>query len=257
MLRPLALVLTLYLAFGPALAQVPARKPDRAAPPVDHAAEYRACMRLAREAPQEGFDGARAWQNRGGGLAAEHCAAVALLGLERPEEAADALEALAVRAAAERPELRVPLLAQAGQAWLRAGQPGRARTVLSTALNLAPDSIELLIDRSIAHAGEGAWAAAVSDLDRVLALSPERVDALVLRASAKRRLADLAGAAADLERALALEPDDPDARLERGLLRRAAGDLAGARADFEAVVAEAPGSPSADSARLYLERLDR
>ena len=62
---------------------------------IDHAYQYQACMTLAREAPQEAFETALTWRGLGGGDAAEHCVAVALIGLGQHTKAAARLEALA------------------------------------------------------------------------------------------------------------------------------------------------------------------
>ncbi len=224
-------------------------------PVIDHPGEYEDCMALARAVPDEALSAAEFWSRWGGGLAAGHCAAVALLELRRFVEAAEEMERLAGRAADEAPALRADLLAQAGQAWLLAGEVARARAAQSLALNLAPDDVELLIDRSISFAAAGAYAQALSDLDRALDRAPERADALVLRASARRHLNAPARAGADIARALALEPNNPEGLLERGLLRRLAGDAAGARADWERARDLAPGTPTADAAQANIERL--
>ena len=68
-----------------------------AAQGVDHAREYEACIALTFRNADEALSAAQAWQKRGGGLPAEHCAALALLEAGRLEAAAQRLEALASR----------------------------------------------------------------------------------------------------------------------------------------------------------------
>ena len=60
-----------------ALAVTPARAAE-----IDHAEEYAACMALVEEDAEEAFETALAWESMGGGNAARHCAAVALIGLD-------------------------------------------------------------------------------------------------------------------------------------------------------------------------------
>src|SRR5437763_12418672 len=59
------------------------------------AATYEQCMGLARSNPAEGWEKALAWRGDGGGHPAEHCAALALIGLRQYAEAGKRLEKLA------------------------------------------------------------------------------------------------------------------------------------------------------------------
>jgi len=219
-------------------------------------AGYAACMALAQTDPQRAFDEAEIWAARGGGEAAQHCAAVSLFGLGRHIEAAQRLERLAGGMVAGAAGPRAKVLAQAGQAWLLAGEGVRARQALSQALELTPGDIELLIDRSIAWATSGQYWEAVDDLNLATEISPARADVLVLRASAYRSLEVTDLASDDLSRALALDPGNPDGLLERGILRRLAGDAAGARADWTQILESVPASPAAEAARSNLKNLD-
>ena len=80
------------------------------------AAEYQKCMTLARRRPQDGFEMAIGWRSLGGGDAADHCAAVALIELEQFGEAAKRLERLA-QISIEEPPVKAGLYDQAGQPW--------------------------------------------------------------------------------------------------------------------------------------------
>ena len=222
----------------------------------EQSAAYADCMGLARLAPDEAFETALAWQSAGGGDAAKHCAAVALLSLGRYEDAALRLEQLAQGMTADPQGLRADILAQSGQAWLIAGDVERAHAVQTAALAIDPDNIELLIDRSITFATTGSYWDAVDDLNRAIDLAPERADVLVLRSSAYRRLDALELADDDVTRALTLDPENPEGLLERGILYRLRGDAARARADWLQVITLAPSAPAADAARAHLEELD-
>ncbi len=222
---------------------------------LDHAAAYRDCMALAKSRPQDGFEKALGWRSFGGGTAAEHCAAVALIELEQFGEAATRLERLADDAL-EEPEIKSGLYAQAGQAWLLEGRPEAATQALSRAIGLTPGQADLYIDRAQAWAARKNFAAAELDLTTALNLEPSRADVYALRASARRFMDRPNAALADAELALELEPANPEALLERGILRRLRGDAAGARADWLRILNGMPDSDAAAPARRNIELMD-
>ena len=219
--------------------------------------DYGACMTMVQAQPQTAFEQAEVWAAQGGGQAARHCAAVALIALGRLFEAAQRLELLAAEMPANAIEPRARIYGQAGQAGLTTGEGTKAAPACSAALTLTPADVELMIDRSLARATEGQYWEAIDDLNRAHDLAPTRADILVLRASAYRTLEATDLAADDLERALALDPGNPDGLLERGILRRLDGDVAGARADWTRVLETAGDSPAAQAARANLEDLNK
>jgi len=218
-------------------------------------ATYDRCMALARKDPAAAQKLAQDWAGRGGEHPAEHCRAVALIGLKQYKDAATRLESLGQAMVHAPAELRAEVFDQAGQAWLMAGGAERAYAAESSALALTPDDHDLLVDRAEAAGTAGWYDKAAADLDRVLKGSPDRVDALVFRASAYRRLGRLDEALADVERALKLAPDSAPALLERGDIRRLKGDAEGARQDWLRIAVLAPGSPTAAAAMGNIERL--
>ncbi len=223
---------------------------------IDNESEYAACTALARRDAEAAFESALAWRDAGGGAPAQHCIALALIGLGQFAEAAARLETLAWDMVKTRPGLRADVLGQAGQAWLRARQAERADAALSAALDIDPMNTELLIDRALALATLGAFWEAIDDLNAASDLDPDRADVYAFRASAYRYLDTLELASEDVERALALAPGSPMALLERGNIRRMKGNDAGARADWLEVLRAAPGTPAADAAQANIERLD-
>ncbi len=96
-------------------------------PGIDQRKQYDSCVTLARIKPAEALESAADWAKSGAGDAAGHCMAVALVALGRYQAAARRLDRLARRVAPERRDLRRDLLVQSGQAWLLAGDTGRAR----------------------------------------------------------------------------------------------------------------------------------
>jgi tetratricopeptide (TPR) repeat protein len=216
---------------------------------------YTDCMALARSNPEQGFDEAVTWEALGGGDAARHCVAVALNGLGEHAEAARRLEFLGQNLKADT-AVRIDLLAQAAQAWILAGAPARAESILTATIALQPDSSPLYIDRAQATAAAGRYRDAVADLDRALDIDPDDADALTLRASARRHLGNVDSALLDAEEALQLVPDHFGALLERGILHRSMGNLASARRDWLRILEMDPEGPSAIVARARLQDMD-
>jgi tetratricopeptide (TPR) repeat protein len=237
-----------------ALAEAPQPRAPRNAEA--DAATYERCIKLAKQNPTAAEKLARDWHDRGGAHPADHCAAVALIGLTRYEEAATRLEALAKAMTTAPASLRAEVLDQAGQAWGLAGEKARAYSAAGAAVALQPNDADLLIDRAAAAASLGYFDKAITDLDHVLKADPDRADALIYRASANRELDRLDPALADVEKALALAPNSAPALLERGNIRRLMGDDGGARQDWERVAKLAPGSQADMAAKANIEHLD-
>ena len=252
------IALLCLLCLAAAAAAEPARSPARPAlrNAEAEAAAYDRCLKLAKEKPAAAQSLAQAWHERGGRHPADHCAAVALVGLKQYKDAATRLEALAQDMTKAPASLRAEVLDQAGQAWLLAGDPVRAYAAAGQAVSLQPNDPDLLIDRAEAAAAAGYFDTAVADLDHVLRTEPSRVDALIYRASANRSLSRLDPALADLEKALALAPNSVTGLLERGNIRRLKGDHDGARQDWERIGRLAPGSKADMAARANLEHLE-
>jgi tetratricopeptide (TPR) repeat protein len=187
------------------------------------AAAYDRCTKLAKQNPAAAEKLAQTWRERGGAHPADHCAAIALIGLKQYKEAATRLEALAQAMTTAPASLRAEVLDQAAQAWGLAGDPVCAYAAAGVAVALAPNDPELLIDRAEAAASAGY-------LDKAIA---------------------------DIERALTLAPNSAPALLERGNIRRLQGDGDAARRDWERVGQLAPGSPADLAARANLERMER
>jgi tetratricopeptide (TPR) repeat protein len=242
------LVLLLWASGAAAAEPAPAAKPPTEA----EAASYEECMKLARHDPRAGLDFAEAWRGRGGAHPAEHCAAVALIGLKRYKEAASRLEALGKAMDKGPSSVRAGVFDQASQAWLLAGDGARAYAAAGEALAWTPSDPELLIDRAEAAGLSGQFDKAVADLDQVLKTNPNRVDALVYRAAALRALKRLEPALADAEKALSLSPNSVSALLERGNIRSLRDDPAGARADWQRILTLDPASPEAATAKANL-----
>jgi len=232
-----------WLAAGGALAQT--QEPT-----------YRDCVAAAQRRPAEAFEAALGWIDRGGGIPARHCAALALSAQGIHDEAANRLEKIAEDMLRDAPAKRAEILGQAGNAWLLSGHVERAVAVFSTGIKLAPGMVDLYIDRARAFAGIGNLENARADLDDALEISPDWIEALVFRASARRQLGDLPGARKDAERALVLLPSHAEGLLERGMINRMDGNERAARSDWLETIRVAPNSQAAEAARRNIELLD-
>ncbi len=222
----------------------------------DRDREYGDCLRQIERDAAGAFETANSWAERGGGFAARHCGALALLKLGQYDQAATRLEQLATDMTRGEGDLTADALAQAAQAWMMARKPDRAYAALTTAIKLRPRDVDLLIDRAIALAEAKNYWEAIDDLNHALEINPKRADAHVLRGSAYRYVDSLELAAEDLAAALAIDPRNPDALAERGIVRRLTNDPNGARQDWLTVLRSAPDSPAADVARENLAKLD-
>jgi len=218
------------------------------------AGHYRRCLADSSANPAAAFSDAESWSKTGGGVPAEHCAALALVNLKRYPEAAARLDGIAGGRAKLDAGFRAELFDQAGNAWLLAGDGARAVQSFSGSLALSAGDADLYADLARAQAMRHDWQEVVLDLNAALQLAPRRADLLVLRASARRALKRYEDAKADIEAALKLRPGDGDALVERGLLRRQLGDLGGARRDFQAALKSSSGNAAAQ-AKANLEDL--
>lgn len=251
-----AAALTLVVgAAGGGAATLPGTPNSVLPAPLPDPQHYQRCLQLAHSDPQKGYEDAEAWHSIGGGFPAQHCSAIALVGLKRYAEAATQLQGLANAMLQEGPDMRADALEQAGQAWLLANQPSNAKTAFDAALLMKPKNAELLIDRAEAFALSDKFFDAIDDLNTVLDADPRRVDALVYRASAYRQLGSLDLAQDDVQRALTLDPNSVVGLLERGNIRRLKNDDADAKADWQRVVRLAPGTSAAASAQDNLAQL--
>lgn len=224
-------------------------------PRVAEGPDYERCLAMVPVDPAGANALADAWEATGGGDGAAHCHAAAQIALGNSEVGAEMLEKLGKTSKA--PALaRAFIYGQATQAWLMAGDAARAYGSATMALSLAPDDVDLLIDRSITAATMERYLDAIDDLNLALDRDGKRTDALVFRAAAWRHEGQLGLANDDVDRALAIDPDYPEAILERGILRQRRGDLDGARADWQRVLELAPDSATADLAQQNLSLLE-
>lgn len=217
---------------------------------------YDACLTKAAKTPEPAYEDAMSWKAEGGGAPAEHCAALALIGMKKFNDAGDLLDKIGTKPSTGDASMRGEILAQAGNAWLLAGRPMAAVQSLNASLTLFPNDPDTLTDRARANALLGQWTAAEQDLSAALIAQPSNPEILVLRASARRAQGNWPGAEGDATKAILLDSNSVEALVELGLIRAGKGDKAGAREAFLAVLAKDAKSAAADSARDGIAKLD-
>ncbi len=191
-------------------------QPSFAAVSMRDSYQYTQCLQRIESDPNGAFNQALAWGDEGGGAAAEHCASLALLALGQEEDAALRLERVAISPGAGDEKARAEILSQAGQAWIAAGRPQEADTVLTSAIALDPDNAAFFLDRAHTHRMRGDNSSAMDDLTAAITINRRYTEAFVMRATLRRMMGDLAGAKKDVERALEIDSQNIEALVERG-----------------------------------------
>ncbi|TCP33175.1 tetratricopeptide repeat protein [Sphingomonas sp. BK235] len=193
---------------------------------------------------------------RRGGAGLRACLALALVAQDRFAEAATAFTEAAHGAELAHDRRAADYWAQAGNAWLAAGEPRQARGALDAAL-AAGTLVDLQrgeahLDRARAAVALGDEAAARTDLDQALSNAADDPLAWLLSATLARRGDDLARARTDIAQALRRAPDDASVQLEAGNIAAAAGDADRAKAAWQEAARLAPDSPAGRSAAQAL-----
>jgi tetratricopeptide (TPR) repeat protein len=241
-------VIPLLLALA---AAAPAPAPAPSTP-----GSFKACADLVRSDPERAAAGAAEWFARGGGLDALNCRGLALVALERWSDAAAAFEQAALQAEQARDHRRADFRVEAGNAWLAAGDPARARAAFDAALasNLMTPPLqgEVLLDRARAGVAAGDPGAARADIDKALALVPTDPFAWYLSAALARRERNVARARSDIAKSVALAPDDAAILLEAGNIAGLGGDVPAARGFYARAARAAPDTPIGRSAEAAL-----
>ncbi len=219
-------------------------------------ARYRECSGLVSTSPERAVDTANAWLIQGGDLYARACLGLAYTALDRWAPAATVYEQAAQDADASNDPGRAGFRAQAGNAWLAAGEAQRAIQSLDAALTTAgldqQQRGQALLDRARAQVALARPDRARADLDIALQLVPGDGFAWYLSAALARRTGDLVRAASDIARARQLSPDDPDILLLAGTIIGQGGNMNEAYALYRRVVELAPDSEAGRQAAASL-----
>ncbi|HEY5712088.1 MAG TPA: hypothetical protein VIT38_09345 [Allosphingosinicella sp.] len=239
----------------PVTPPAPAAAARARAPSADET-RLQVCAALARADPAGAVDEGQAWIAQRGGVPARQCLGLGLAGLQRWAPAATVFEQAAREAEAQNLPLRADLWVQAGNAWLAAGENGRALQAIDAALAVPSltDALrgEAQVDRARAQMALGHADLARQDLDRALQLAPADPFAWYLSAALARRENNLARAGTDIARAAQLAPDDPDITLLAGTIAGLNGNMVEAERLYRRVVQLAPESEAGRAAAASL-----
>lgn len=220
---------------------------------------YQECLQLSRKQPDKALEMAGKWLGLGGGEAAKHCQALALVGLDEWGEGATRLEELASKSQ-QAASVRANMLAQAGQAWMLQGELSRAYAAQTTAIIMIPQGtpqhLQLLLDRATTLVEADQVEDALADINTALRMEPNNPQVIAFRASAYRLKGDLEAAMKEAERAVAAAPGNVTALLERGNMYRIEKRVDEARKDWLRILELEPDSAEADAARANIARID-
>ena len=223
------------------------------------------CLALATSEPEDALDFANQWRMQVESdlelAQSAHCLGLALVRLERFEEARQIFEVASAEAPETLPAYRARLAAMAGNAALADGKPATAEPLFQQAVIQAGAAADealvgsLQVDRARALVAAGRPDDAVEALVAARTAVPDDARAWLLSATLSRRLERLGEAQEQIQRAADLDPRDPAIGLEAGVIAALAGREDDARRSFESVLLVAPDSDEADRARAYLEQL--
>jgi tetratricopeptide (TPR) repeat protein len=175
---------------------------------------FQQCVAQIDQDAEHAYEEAMAWAADGQSVFAYRCAAMALIAQSRYDEGARRLDSLGMALNPLETGLKAELFSQAGNAWLLAREPSRARSSFTRAIALMSSDQEqlpdLLIDRARAYAMELDWRHAEEDLSHALDQRPRDALALRLRAEARMRQSAFDLAEADANAAIAIEPQEVD-----------------------------------------------
>ena len=215
-----------------------------------------ACIALAKSAPEKAIDAANAWRLSGGGLSARHCLGLAYAAAERWSPAATAFEQAAAEAETARDARRADFWAQAGNAWLAAGDPAKAKRALDSSLVAASASDELRgevhLDRARAAVALGDVVGARADIDQALKLVPADPYGWLLSSALALKEEKLARAQADIAKASQLAPNDPDVLLQAGTVAGITGEVEQARLLYARAAKAGPDTAAGKAAAAAL-----
>lgn len=223
------------------------------------------CIALIDMNPEAAHTDASRWLDRAPleqKASASQCLGMALIRLQRWEEAAIAFTQGRDTTIPAAQMQRAQLGAMAGNALLGAGRPGDAQAALERAQADAASAGNILLGGEIAIDRARALVALGRDEDAKQALAaartsaPDNPQAWLFSATLARRMGDLVAAQEQIQTAARLAPTDPEVGLEAGVIAALAGNDEAARKSWDSVVAMAPDTQLAATAKSYLAQLD-
>lgn len=207
-------MITTIAAWMLPIALLQAGAPEAGSAAQVNAARFNQCLATIEDDANRAYEDAMAWASEGQAVSAYRCAAMALIAQNRHSEGARRLDSLGSAVNPAETGTRAELFSQAGNAWLLAREPARARSSFTRAITTIesdPSQLpDLLIDRARAYAMEENWRLAEEDLSRALDIRADDALALRLRAAARMHQRTFGLAEADAQRALTLASNEED-----------------------------------------------
>lgn len=191
---------------------------------------YRECIALATTRPADALAKADEWLTLDQGAGALHCRAMALYGLRRYGEAAEALARARDALPAESYSLRAFVAKQTAATWRLANRADAALSALDVEVtelasargdnsDIAKVTSDILRERALLQMNFGKFDLAARDLDHAVSLTPLDISVLNTRADCFESLGDAALARADSEAVLRLAPANGAAKARLARLK--------------------------------------
>lgn len=219
--------------------------------------DYDTCIAMIASDPERAEREAGDWARYGGGgPAARHCYALALIEVGAPIRAADELIGTAVDAADMPNQARADILVQAGELLLDTDYLTTAELVAGQALQLIKDDPGALGLRAAVSLAGGSPRIALRDLDKALAQDGKNVRLLLRRAATHRRLGNDIPARDDANFATELAPDLAEAWLQRGQIEARLGETSKARASLLKAIEFDRDGKIGRAAQLALQKME-
>ena len=253
------------LALAPVQAGTPSPQTTSAKSAVAGPLEIRAdrlqrCIALTQTDPAAARAEAARWRIAGGRFAARECAGLAFAAEKAWGSAAGEFEEAAREAQLAKNPGAANYWAQAGNAWLAAAQPAKARAALDWALTagtLTGLSLgEAQLDHARALVATGDLDSARTDIDLALTNAADDPLAWLLSATLARREGNPVRAKKDIGEALRRSADDASVQLEAGNIAATAGDETAAREAWGQAARLAPDTAVGRSAVTALRQFD-
>ncbi|OYW14158.1 MAG: hypothetical protein B7X02_00720 [Rhodospirillales bacterium 12-54-5] len=184
---------------------------------------YIECSKLSTTSPSTALAKADEWLKIDDSYSAHHCRAMALFGMQRFTDAADALELVRDKIPENDLTLQTYVTKQAATAWESAGRSAAALTTIGQQLTamgkrkganalVSKLSSDLLVARAQIRIHYGQRDEAMRDLDHAVSLTPINTDVLLARADLFQQLGDTALATNDAQAVLTLDPKNEKAK---------------------------------------------
>lgn len=187
----------------------------------DNNAKLAACIAKIETKPEDAYSDGLIWRLHYGGMKAEQCIALSMIGMGQYEAGARRLFAIANAPDGGADNEKVQLLIKSANGFLLAELPEDAVKALDLALTLKPKDGDLLIDRARANAMLSKWDLAENDLTEAMSARGALGFALRLRAETRLQQKKYDLAEADINDALRLEPKEVENYVVRGRVREA------------------------------------